>query len=187
MKKTGKRKVNIGRPVLLVLVALLAGTAVYNWNARNLTGDQMPMPLGYGVSVVLSGSMEPTLYTDDLVVIRKTQDVAVGDVIVFQDGSDLVIHRIVKIDADRITTQGDNNNLPDASISRAAVKGVYLWRVPGVGALVHFIRKPFVMLLLLLLCIFMAERSLRREKNADDRELTELKIEIEKLKQDIQK
>ena len=65
-----KWKTVIGR-ALVVLCAATLGVNLYLTNAQVLTGDQMPMPFGYGSAVVLSGSMEPTFSTGDLIVVEE--------------------------------------------------------------------------------------------------------------------
>lgn len=42
-----------------------------------------------------TGSMEPTLSVDDLLVIHQESDYTPGDIITFRSGSGLVTHRIV--------------------------------------------------------------------------------------------
>lgn len=73
MKKTRKNKKtkSIFRYIAFALVGIIIGVFIYNQNAKSVVGDKMPMPLGYGVTVVLSGSMEDTLSVDDLVIIKK--------------------------------------------------------------------------------------------------------------------
>ncbi len=173
------------RWICLVVVALILGTAVYQFNAKTLMGDPMPMPLGFGVSVVLSGSMEPELSVDDLVIIRKTQDVSPGDVIVFQQGSSLVIHRLIDIQGDQLITKGDANNIADKPISRSDVKGVLVSAIPGVGVAVHFIRQPIVIFLLLAGAVFLAYLSGRREQSEDEQELSDLQRQIHALASEI--
>ena len=57
------------RYCLIVLIALVFGLGIYQWNATSLTNDQLPMPLGFGMAVVVSGSMEPELSVNDVVVV----------------------------------------------------------------------------------------------------------------------
>jgi len=77
-----------------------------------------PVKLGgsSGYTVVSGKSMEPTYHTDDIVITRKHEHPAVGDVIVYRvpegepGAGRQVIHRIVEVTADgRFVTQGDNN------------------------------------------------------------------------------
>ncbi len=100
--------------------------------------------LGISCSVVLSDSMAPTLRIDDLVFIRRTKNVQKDDIIVFQEGSMLVIHRVVAVDGDTLQTRGDANNASDAPIHRDAVKGKLLFTIPGAGRVIRTLRQPWI-------------------------------------------
>lgn len=60
-------------------------------------------------------SMEPILHTGDLALLRKQSSYNVGDVVEFHAKSlnMPLLHRIVSIDGNGITTKGDNNNFTD--------------------------------------------------------------------------
>jgi signal peptidase I len=77
----------------------------------------LPPTLGGKTSFITTSgkSMEPLLHSGDLAVIRKQSTYKVGDVIEFRAQSlgMPLLHRIVSIDAQGITTQGDNNNFTD--------------------------------------------------------------------------
>jgi signal peptidase len=171
------------RALLLSLLGLLLGINFYNWNAKNLVGNRMPMPFGYGICVVLSGSMEPVLAVDDLVFIRETQDIAVGDIIVYQSGQELIIHRVVGLDGQMVVTKGDANNVADEPFDLSAVKGKMTGRIPAVGALVRLLKKPVVVVAVLALAFYLMERSFRHEKKQGDEELEKIKEEIRALKE----
>lgn len=182
LRKTTKLRSYLLHGLLLVLVSLLLGWNLYCWNAERLLNNSMPMPFGYGVSVVLSGSMEPTLSVDDLVLIRQTQDVQVGDVIVYQRSGELIIHRVIEADGDTLVTQGDANNAADEPISRDSVKGCMVGSVPYLGMLVRALRSPVGIIAVLALAILLLELSYRRGNTADD-EQEALRDEIRRLKE----
>ena len=111
------------RVAVLVLVSLVLGINVYLWNARSLTGNALPMPFGFGAALVLTGSMEPTIMVDDLIFVKEAQSYAPDDIVVFQSGSLLVVHRVVEVREDQLITRGDANNTADAPVAIADVKG----------------------------------------------------------------
>lgn len=183
------------RTTLLVLVALIVGLNVYTLNASRITGDMVPMPLGVGATVVLSGSMEPTLSTGDLLIIAKQDSYQVDDVVVFQANRMAVVHRIVELyekpvqgeDGEEIQqmaiTQGDANNTPDDPIQVSQIKGTVVFRLPIVGYLINMIKTPIGTILILALAIFLLERSFHKEREKDQDKLEAIRREIEKLKQ----
>jgi signal peptidase len=175
---------DLGRTLLLVLISLTLGVNVYLWNAKRLVGNALPTPFGYGISVVLSGSMEPTLSVHDLVLIRETPAVEAGDVVVYQSENELIIHRVISVGENTLITQGDANSSADEPISRSAVKGVLVASVPHVGILVLALKNPVVVILLLAAAFLLMELSYRKERRFDDRELEEIKAEIRRLQRE---
>jgi len=171
------------RTLLLVLIALVIGVNLYAINASRIAGNAVPMPCGVGAAVVLSGSMEPALSTGDLLIISETNDYAVGDVIVFQEGRIAVTHRIINMTQEHVITQGDANNTPDTPITREQIKGEVILAIPLVGYLVNAIKSPVGTLLIILLAVWLVEHPYRLEKENDRKRLAEIKAEIEKLKQ----
>ena len=180
-----KRKAGrlIFRIFLMLLISLVLGGSIYMLNAKTLMHNAMPMPFGVGASVVLSGSMEPSLSVDDLVFVKAEDSYDVGDVVVYQSGRSLVIHRILQIEGDAVVTKGDANNIEDAPIALADIKGRMVGVVPGAGRVVHFIQSPVGVILLLALSVFLLNRSWSKEKASDEKDLDALKAEIIRLKE----
>ena len=171
------------RYCLIVLIALVFGLGIYQWNATSLTNDQLPMPLGFGMAVVVSGSMEPELSVNDVVVVCPQDSYEVGDVVVFQNDHSLVVHRIIeKLDEDMILTQGDANNTPDDPVALKNVKGKMMFSIPFLGMLVTFFKSLPGTLLLLGLAVYLYVRSLKNEKAEDKQKLDQIREEIDRLK-----
>ena len=193
--KLNSRIKTILRTALLSIAALIVGLNVYSLNASRLAGDLVPMPMGVGATVVLSGSMEPTLSTGDLLIIAKQDSYQVDDVVVFQANRMAVVHRIVELyekpvqgeDGEEIQqmaiTQGDANNTPDDPIQVSQIKGTVVFRLPIVGYLINMIKTPIGTILILALAIFLLERSFHKEREKDQDKLDAIRREIEKLKQ----
>ena len=172
------------RTVFLVAVALVLGVNVYLWNARSLMGNALPMPFGYGAAVVLSGSMETTFSTGDLILVKEQEEFQVDDIVVFQTGNVLVVHRIVELRDGTVITRGDANNVEDAPIRPEYIKGVVFGHIPQVGTLIRLMKTPAVTLALVAAAILMVEVSFRKEMEKGDDELEKIKEEIRKLKEE---
>lgn len=170
------------RVIPFVVISLIIGFKLYTWNAKNLVGNAMPMPFGIGASVVLSGSMEPELSVNDLVLVRKHDSYNIGDIVVYQDGSILVIHRIVSIDGDKVITQGDANNAADDPINISAVKGKAMCHIPFVGGAVRFLQSPAGFIILVIAAVALFELPYLQERKKSDDELQKIKDEIRRLK-----
>lgn len=183
MPKTERKTLKlIIRIVALSLVGVFLGFNVYLWNAQSLTGNALPMPFGFGAAVVLSGSMEPALSVDDLIFVRAQDSYKVGDVVVFQSGSMLVVHRIMEINGDLVVTKGDANNTDDGEMELSLIKGRVTGHLDNMGGLVRLMKSPVVSIGLLAVAIFLLERSYRKEKQQGDDEMDKIKEEIRRLK-----
>ena len=190
MKKTPKHqkkrfsKKTVFRYIVFSFIGIVLGLFVYTQNAKGLLKDKIPMPFGYGMSVVLSGSMESRLSVDDLVIIKATDNYKINDIVLFQDGNSLVIHRIIEIDGDTVTTKGDANNVADEPINKSQIKGVLVYDIAGLGAVVNILKQPVSVFIILAAAFLLTEFSYRKEKDTDTEELDEIKKMIEELKKD---
>lgn len=184
-KKPGKIR-NVLRTILLILTGIILGVNLYLANASGIVGNQLPMPFGYGIANVLSGSMEPTFSPGTLLLVKEEKDIKTGDIVVYQSGQSLVVHRVVSIDGDTVVTKGDANNTQDEPFNRNQIKGIVIGWIPGVGNLVKFLKTPVGIILILVLAFFLLEGSFRKKKETDEEELEKIRQEIQKLKQEIQ-
>lgn len=178
----GKKIKNILRTVLMVFASAVLGVNLYLWNAQSLMGNALPMPFGYGAAVVLTGSMEPTIMADDLIIVKEAEELELGDIVVYQSNSILVVHRIVDLGPDTVITQGDANNAPDEPVRKEMIKGTVLFHIPGAGTVARFLKTPVANILLIGGALLLSEMSYRKEKDKDQNELDKIKEEIRKLK-----
>lgn len=146
----GKKVGSIFAGILCAFLAILLLADVYLLLARKRGG--YPTVFGWSSAVVLSGSMEPTFYADDLLILHSRDTYAVGDVVLFIDDGIPVTHRIVVVTPEGYRTQGDANNVADDPIPASAVKGRVVLVIPGVGAGIRYLRSgPGIACLLLVL------------------------------------
>ena len=131
-----KRLSFIFRLILILIISLTFGFGIYNWNASSLSGNKLPMPFGFGLAVVVSGSMEPELSVNDLIFVVQTNDYQVREMVVFQDGNTLVVHRIIRIEGEgderQFITKGDANLSMDGYyVSQQNIVGKVVWQSGG--------------------------------------------------------
>ena len=185
MAEMGKKKLwGILRTVFLVAISLVVGINIYNWNARSLSGNVLPMPFGYGGAVVLSGSMEPAIMVDELILVKAEDSYEIGDVVVFQSGKILVVHRLVDFDGENAITQGDANNVTDDPVPMEHIKGKVIAHIPYVGKVVRLLKTPVATLVMILAAVMTVELPYRKEKEKKDEELERIKAEIRRLKEE---
>lgn len=179
-KKTKQR--SIIRRILLVIIGLALGVNVYLANAKGIVGNQLPMPFGYGLANVLSGSMEPTFSKGALLLVKESDEIEIGDIVVYQSGQELIVHRVIAQKGDTIITKGDANNAADPPFQKGQIKGVVIGWVGGLGTIAGILKTPVAIIGMILAAIFLMEGSFRKQKDEDDQELEKIKEEIRRLK-----
>lgn len=119
--------------------------------------------IGINSYVILSGSMEPVIHTGSMVLVDgQTEDIQLGDIIMYRLKETNVVHRVVDIREDgKLVTKGDNNENEDfAPVTRPQVCGKVIkmpWGfcLPYAGYISNWIsvHKPYVILIVLGLVI----------------------------------
>jgi signal peptidase I len=114
----------VWRPIAAVLVLVLAWDLI------------APVQLGGRVSYVnVRGiSMEPTLVTGDLLVMRRQAAYDVGQIVAFETDMSgaIVVHRVVDVVGERYLLKGDNNAFIDRFTPTAdEIVGAEALTIPG--------------------------------------------------------
>ena len=99
MKNSGKELVGYAVATIILIVFLFSLSSILS----------TPVPL----AVVSSWSMEPVLHVGDIVIVARQGDYAVGDIIIYDSGHGIIVHRIVAKLDDRYVVKGDANLSPD--------------------------------------------------------------------------
>ena len=185
--KTNKKKKRILRRLLLIFVGLILGLNLYFINAGKILGNKLPMPFGYGMANVLSGSMEPTFSKGTLLLVKDTKEVQEGDIVVYQSRDELIVHRIISLSGDEVVTQGDANSVADEPFDRSQIKGKVIGWIPFLGNVAAVLKKPIAVIIILILAFVLVEGSFRSQRDADDQELEAIKEEIRRLKEEKEK
>ena len=143
--------------LIIVLVAVFSAQAAIRYTYGN------------PIYVVVSGSMVPTLEIGDLVIVEKVpqQSIHVGDIIVYElncNGVDIV-HRVISLSAQGVTTQGDNrktNPQPDpwSPTPYRCVIGKVVLAVPYIGRIGMLIQPPvnYALVALVVGVVYLLER-----------------------------
>lgn len=126
-----------------------------------------PNIFGYSMFRVMTGSMEPTIPTDSLIVVRHAEpaEVRQGDVISYYSsdpelGGAINTHRVVSVECDegkyQFTMKGDANTVDDQYPAMGdSLIGKVIFTSYPLGVAVNFISKPFSFVLLIILPLFL--------------------------------
>ena len=84
--------------------------------------------LGIRTYRIGSGSMEPNLKVNDIIMVKSVDKYNVGDIVSFIRNGEIITHRIISINGDEIITRGDANNTEDAPIKIGDILGKKIYR-----------------------------------------------------------
>lgn len=178
-------------PILIINTILIIKSYVHP--------DEVPSVFGIKPFIVLSGSMEPTIMTGDLAIIKNCDpnELKENDIIAFRNGTSVITHRIIEVtekDGKKVfLTKGDNNNTEDRNpVSPESVEGIYVSRIPGLGDFAMFLQTtagsiifisiPFILFILTEAAQRRKESKYQAEKQKKlEKELEELKKEKSKV------
>lgn len=139
--------------VIVVLLALLLLLNLYTIIMRQALGVKQPSVFGFSSAVVLSGSMEPAIRVDDMVIVHKQSSYELQDVIMYEGENSMITHRIVGTNEGAYITRGDSNNTDDPAVPAEKVVGKVVCTIPGAGKVILFLQSPLGMCLMVLLAV----------------------------------
>lgn len=157
-----KRLLRILDFVLTAVLVLLIVASTYLAIAAKKSFDAIPTVMGTKILTVLSGSMVPTIRTGDVIGVRPLatgETAREGDIITYRvpgNSRMLITHRVMGIVSvngkpTAYVTKGDANDSQDPStVAVAQVVGRFSWRVPLLGYVTDFIRKPLGIILVVI-------------------------------------
>lgn len=137
-------------PILIMNTTIIVKSFLYP--------SQVPDFFGIKPFIVLSGSMEPEISIDDLVVVKEApiQSIDVGTVIAYRTGNIVTIHKVIEKagegSAVKFTTQGVANNAPDQTpVTAKMLEGVHIATLPRIGGVALFMQTPTGMIVCILI------------------------------------
>lgn len=78
--------------------------------------------------------MRPVLARGDYVVLQKTSNYSLGDIVVFRRGGNVFIHRVVRLQPEGLSTKGDANLFDDGGVVKVSdVFGRMVFQIPLLG------------------------------------------------------
>jgi len=144
--------------VCLEIIKKVLNVAVYGAGIMALL-LMIPKLFKVEPSIVLSGSMEPTIMVGDVIYTKHNTASAyqVGDIVVFryENASKPSAHKIIAINEDGIHTKGDNNENEDmVPLTPEQIDGRVVFIVPKIGYIIQKAQtKNGVAAVLVLVCV----------------------------------
>ena len=137
--------------IISVILAFLLVSNLYLIINKHFLKNPYPNIFGYSTAVVISGSMEPHISVNDMIIIKEQNEYKKGDVISFIDGKSLVTHRIADVTDAGFITKGDANNAEDKEpVTSKQIAGKVVFAIPYVGLVLEYLQSPLGIMILIL-------------------------------------
>lgn len=125
---------------------------------------------GYSVFSVATGSMEPVIKQNDVILVKSQSDYDVEDIVTFKSDNAYVTHRIINKIGDSIVTKGDANNAKDVAITKDDIVGkvIHIYSNLGVWQKVFTTPKIIIMIFITLMLFDFAfsYKGIKNKQNA---------------------
>ena len=155
MNNIMKKAMDIFFYIIFAILIIYVLNIVY---FRVVKKEKLPRVFNYYVFKVITGSMEDTIKVNDYIIVKKTKNVKVNDIVTFERDGVFITHRIIKIDGDKIITKGDANNAEDDPITKDMILGKYVKTTKLLG----FIVKNKIIIITVLLLIYVLNMLIQR-------------------------
>ena len=87
----------------------------------------------YKPIAILSNSMSPIFNKGDVVIYKSNVSISPGDIIVFQNSRQMIVHRLISMNEYYITKGDANNTVDYMKIKKEDIKGVYQFHIKYLG------------------------------------------------------
>lgn len=138
---------------------------------------------------IVSESMEPTFYKNDLVIVKKCkmQNLKKGDIITFKQDDRIISHRMIAITQEngefKFITKGDNNDIHDKeTVEMKDVYGKVLFSVKKIGKFIHYIQNARGLINIVIFIIIIYVLISLRDNQKNSRKIKRKKYEIKKIR-----
>ena len=146
--------------VIYLMIFVIIILLLYGIIQKKITGESYTNLFGYTFLEVLTGSMSGTIEIGDGVIVKITSDIQKEDIIVYKKEENLITHRLIEMEKDKLITKGDANNVQDDPITKDMVIGKVVFVIPNM----HFWKKILIGILIVLICIFIFVHQIRNKK-----------------------
>ena len=116
--------------VLIFLILLLTIYAKINMITSGKNYFEL---FGYSFFKVTTGSMDPTIKENDIIIVSTNDTYNVNDIITYHDDANFITHRIITMDGNTLITKGDANNATDQEVNKSDVIGKVVKIFSGLG------------------------------------------------------
>ena len=164
---------------ILIKIFYILLIPILIWNVTILiqtiqNPNETPSVFGIKIFCIISGSMEPNINVNDVVIIKEVSqnEINTGDIISFVVNGETITHRIINIERNSngdliYTTQGDNNNIEDKEkITFENIEGKYIGKIPKIGKIIIALKSKITLgvVIAILIFFYLIEQNINNKK-----------------------
>lgn len=144
---------------------------LYVCYAKYIRKDHVVKLGGYGFLLVMTGSMEPTIEKDELIIIKEKKVYQVGDIATYVDVyGNLITHRIEYLDERDFITKGDGNQIADESTNVNNIQGKVIYHSKPLGIFILYYLRLVIAVYIVLWFILYVAKILRKEEKHEEKQ-----------------
>lgn len=180
IERKKKRTITLIKIFNVVILLIIVPILIYNITIiikYIQNPKETPDFLGFKTYEIVSRSMEDTINKNDIIVVKKVDknEINENDIISFDNGNEIITHRIVDIEningQTLYTTKGDNNRfVDDEKISFKQIEGKYVFKLSKLGYLMNFLKNRYFLIILFIILIFCFIHIINVKKRIKNRE-----------------
>lgn len=180
IERKKKRTITLIKIFNVVILLIIVPILIYNITLiikYIQNPKETPDFLGFKTYEIVSRSMEDTINKNDIIVVKKVDknEINENDIISFDNGNEIITHRIVEIEningQTLYTTKGDNNRFADdEKISFEQIEGKYVFKLSKLGYLMNFLKNRYFLIILFIILIFCFIHIINVKKRIKNRE-----------------
>ena len=143
-----KKIVKIITNTILVILFIILAIIIFVKAKTLLNGNNYFELFGYSVFEVATGSMEPAISKNDIIITKKSSSYEINDVITFAKDKNYITHRILSKNNDTYITKGDANNTADNPVTNDAIIGKVIKVYPNLGIWKEVFTNPKILVII---------------------------------------
>jgi len=163
--------------VFLVLVLIILSRV-----KMMISGKEYFDVFGYSVFNVATGSMEPAISQNDIIIVKEQKSYELNDIVTFKSDNAYVTHRVISKSGNNIVTQGDANNAKDVSIKQEDIIGKVVKVIKQGGVWQQIFTSPTIIIMifitLMLFDFAFSYRGNKEDEKVEVKEVIKVKEEV---------
>lgn len=143
-----KKIVKIITNTILVILFIILAVIIFVKAKTLLNGNNYFELFGYSVFEVATGSMEPAISKNDIIITKKSSSYEINDIITFAKDKNYITHRILSKNNDTYITKGDANNTADNPVTNDVIIGKVIKVYPNLGIWKEVFTNPKILVII---------------------------------------